>query len=113
MDEPRDDLIGFGNLDGEIPLAGTIRISGQGWADRGLYRGEKVALALTGEVVGVAFKKVDGVLTRIHTVKIDSLAEPIDMLADQVVDFLSQVEDSRKGRAKLPLEEGDTAGEEE
>lgn len=111
--EHREELSGLGNLDGEIPVAATIRITGSGWADRGLYRGEKVALTLIGDVVGVAFKNVDGVLTRIHTVKIDSLAEPTDLLGDQVADFLSQIEDAREGRAKLPLEDGDPAGEEE
>lgn len=103
----------FGDVDGEVPRAAVVKLSGAGRVDRGMLRGERVALTLIGEVTGVAFKTIDGVLTRIHTVKIDSLAEPIDMLADQVADFLSQVEDARKGRAKLPLEEGDTAGEEE
>lgn len=103
----------FGNLDGEIPRAALVKVSGAGQIDRGMLRGERVALTLIGEVTGVAFKKVDGVLTRIHTVKVDEVGEPTDSLADAVMDFLEGVGDARAGRAKLTFEVGDSAGEEE
>lgn len=110
MAEREEMVAGFGDLDGEVPRAATIRITGSGWADRGLSRGERVAITLVGDVVGVAFKNVDGVLTRIHTVKADSMAEATDTLADTVAEFLAQVEDAREGRLPLPLGDG---GEEE
>jgi hypothetical protein len=102
----RSDL---GNVDGEIPQAAIVKVTGSGWADRAMLLGERVALTVIGEVVSLGFKTEKGVPIRIHTVRAESMAELTDKLAEDVTDFLRAVEDEREGRRQLPLEdeEGD------
>ncbi len=103
----RSDL---GNVDGEIPQAAIVKVTGAGWADRAMLRGERVAITVIGEVTGLAFKMEKGVLVRTHTVRAESMAEATGQLAEDVTDFLEALDDDREGRKRLPLddeEEGD------
>lgn len=105
MSDYPPDITDLGNVDGERPGAAVMKISGTGWADRALLRGERVAITVIGEVVGIAFKVQNGVLTRTHTIKADSMAEATGDLASDVAEFLRAVEDERDGRRQLPLDE--------
>jgi hypothetical protein len=102
----------LGDVDGERPGAATIKVTGSGWADRALLRGERVAITVIGEVTGISFKTQNGVLVRTHTVKAESMAEATGQLGDDVTEFLRRLEDEREGRLPLPLDgEGDGEAE--
>ena len=94
----------LGDVDGERPGAATIKVTGTGWADRALLRGERVAITVVGEVTGISFKTQNGVLVRTHTVKAESMAEATGQLGEDVADFLRQLDDEREGRTALPLD---------
>ncbi len=94
-----------GDIDGEIPDINAVRLTGTGTLDRGLMLGERVTVTAVGEVTGVSFKNVEGRLVRIHTVKVETAAEPPERILAAVTDYLAKVEDSRLGRTALPLED--------
>lgn len=96
----------YGSVDGEIPDSGEIRITGTGYAERGMLRGERVILTVIGEVVGVSFKKKDGRLIRTHSVKIETVNEAFAELAESIVDFHVTTADAREGRTPLKFEGG-------
>jgi hypothetical protein len=95
----------FGNVDGEVPDLATVKFSGQAIVDRALLRGERVAFTIIGEVTGLGFQTKHGALVRVHSVAIETAAEPTDELLTDVTDFLQQVDDAREGRTALPLDE--------
>ena len=97
-----------GDIDGEVPDINAVRLTGTGTLDRGLMLGERVTVTAVGEVTGVSFKNMDGRLVRIHTVKVETAAEPPERILAAVTDHLAKVEDGRLGRTALPLE-GDNA----
>jgi len=101
------DIERLGDVDGERPDMATIKITGSGFADRALLRGERIALTVVGEVTAIGFKTVQGALVRIHTIKAESIAEATGQLATDVSDFLRNVDDAREGRKQLPLDEKD------
>lgn len=96
----------YGSVDGEVPDSGEIKITGTGYAERGMLRGERVILTVIGEVVGVAFKKKDGMLIRTHSVRISSVNEAFAELAEQIVDFHVTTADDKAGRTPLDFEGG-------
>ena len=106
----RSDL---GNVDGEVPQAALIKVTGAGWADRAMLRGERVAITVIGEVVGLGFKVQSGVLVRTHTVRAESMAEATGQLGEDITDFLRAIEDEREGRQSLPLEDEDNPSDEQ
>lgn len=94
-----------GDIDGEIPDIDAVRLTGTGTLDRSLMLGERVTVTVRGEVTGVAFKNVEGRLVRVHTVKVETVAEPLAQLLSAVNDHLGAVDDARAGRSPLPLGE--------
>ncbi|MCI0542946.1 MAG: hypothetical protein L0Z49_00700 [Actinobacteria bacterium] len=96
-------VLGLGDVDGERPDSAAIRLSGSGYAGRAMVQGERVALAVVGEVTGISFRRKDGVLVRTHQIKVESVAEATDSLATDVSEFLQAIEDAREGRTALPF----------
>jgi hypothetical protein len=100
-------IAGFGDVDGEVPNAALLKITGSGMAERAMMRGERVVITVIGTVSGLAFQEKNGVLTRTHTIVAENMAEAIGDLAEEVTDFLTALEDERNAREQLPLEEPD------
>lgn len=97
----------LGELDGEHIDAATVKVSGSGTIDRRLEEGERIVVVVEG-VVGVpSFKRSEGQLVRVQPLKVETVAEPGDMLAVEVAEFLELVEEEQSGKAKLPLEDDD------
>lgn len=105
-DYPRE-IENLGNVDGERPDVAVVKVTGKGFADRAMLRGERVALTVIGEVVGISFKQESGALVRTHTVRAETMAEATGQIREMVVEFLREIDDAREGRAALPLDEAD------
>lgn len=104
-----DDQTGlFGDLDGEEIELMAVKLSGTGLLDRVFTEDERVVLMITGVAALPQIKRINGRLVRVHTVKAEKVAEPIEELAQEVERFIQAVDDKRKGQDQLPLDgEGD------
>ena len=97
----------LGDLDGEVVEAVTVKLTGGAAFPRRLEEAERVVLVITGTAVpGINVKRIDGRLTRIHTVKVMQLAEPTDQLADEAAAFLQAFADADEGSEPLPFDKG-------
>ncbi len=113
----RPDRPELGDLDGEAVDAVTVKLTGGAAFPRRLEEDERVVLVITGTAVaGINVKRIDGRLTRIHTVKVAQLAEPTDRLAEEAASVLQAFADAEEGSAPLPFDDStpdaDTAEEE-
>jgi hypothetical protein len=97
----------LGDLDGEAVEVVTVKLTGGAAFPRRLEEDERVVLVITGTAVpGINVKRIDGRLTRIHTVKVIQLAEPTDQLAEEAASFLQAFADADAGSEPLPFDEG-------
>ena len=95
----------LGDLDGEPVDAMTIKLTGGASFPRRLEESELVVLVITGNATpGISVKRIDGRLTRIHTVKVIQLAEPTAQLADEAAAFLQAITDAEDGTEHLPFD---------
>lgn len=96
----------LGDLDGEAVEAVTVKLTGGAAFPRRLDEDERVVLVITGSAVGgISIKRIDGRLTRIHTVKVAQLAEPTDQLAEEAASFLQAFADADEGSESLPFDD--------
>ena len=103
----------LGDLDGEAVEAVTVKLTGGAAFPRRLEEDERLVLVITGSAVGgINVKRIDGRLTRIHTVKVAQLAEPTDQLAEEAASFLQAFADADEGSEPLPFDDS-TPGDEE
>ena len=107
----RPDFVG--DLDGEIPETLVVRFSGAGTLDRAFAEGERVAITAIGTVRSISFRRRDGALQRVHTLAVETVAEPTGQMLTDISDMLRAVEDERAGRAPLPLDLGELDEDEE
>ena len=104
----------LGDLDGEAVEAVTVKLTGGVDFPRRLEEAERVVLVVIGSAVpGINVKRIDGRLTRIHTVKVMQLAEPTDQLAEEAAAFLQAFADADEGIDPLPFDGGLSEDEEE
>jgi hypothetical protein len=102
-----DQLVMFGEFDGEAIEVVGVKLSGAGVLDRKLIEGERVVLMITGVASLPQIQRVNGLLVRLHTVKAEKVAEPVEELADEVERFIQAVDDRRKGQEQLPVDGDD------
>ena len=114
MDANDPDRPELGDLDGEAVEAVTVKLTGAAAFPRRLEEDERVVLVITGSAVGgISVKRIDGRLTRIHTVKVAQLAEPTDQLAEEAASFLQAFADADEGSEPLPFDDSAPGDEEE
>lgn len=98
----------FGDFDGEVIETVVLKLTGGGRIDH--RPGERIILTVSGEVSDkVQIARINGRLVRIHSVKVDQVAEPYDRLADEIGGFLADIADKLENKAPLPFDkdEGD------
>lgn len=95
----------LGQLDGETPDLATVRLTGEAIVDRALMRGERLTLTCWAEVKAVSVRERNGAVVRIHSVTVETVAEPSGSLAEDVALLLTEADDTREGRMPLPLDE--------
>ncbi len=100
-------MTALGDADGEVPDVALVRFSGAAQVDRALLLGERVAFTLVGEVRRIGFQTRDGVLTRVHAVGVETVAEPGGRLLTDITELLAAVDDAREGRDQLPFDDGE------
>ena len=104
----------LGDLDGEAIDVVTVKLTGGAVFPRRLEEDERVVLVITGNAVpGTKVQRIDGRLTRIHTVKVTQLAEPTDQLAEEAASFLQAFADADEGSEALPFDDSASGDEED
>lgn len=103
----------LGDFDGEVIDLAVIKLTGGGRVDHRPGEKERICLIVTGTVSDkVQVARIDGRLVRIHSVKVDQVAEPYEQLADDAAKFLEQITEGMEGRAALPFEDEPEDGDE-
>ena len=98
----------LGDFDGELIDIVVLKLSGGGRVEHRPGEQERICLVVTGTVSDkVQIARVDGRLVRIHSVKIDQVAEPYDQLADDAAKFLEAITGELDGKSPLPFKDDD------
>lgn len=104
----------LGDFDGEVIEIVILKLSGGGRVEHRPGEKERICLVVTGTVSDkVQIARVDGRLVRIHSVKVDQVAEPYNQLADDAAKFLEAVTGELEGKSLLPFDEDDAKDETE